>query len=101
MLKDEVIKLKKKKDVVNNLDQINSRRSEILSKQSHITSQKREVDNKISNLTNKITHTKLLVGKIDSELNDIIEKTSTNSNKQENLSVNLEYLQKQKKIWKN
>ena len=86
----------KKKDVVNNLDQINSRRSEILSKQSHITSQKREVDNKISNLTNKITHTKLLVGKIDSELNDIIEKTSTNSNKQQNLSVNLEYLQKQK-----
>ena len=86
----------KKKDVVNNSDQINSRRSDILSKQSHITSQKRQVDTKISNLTNKITSTKLLVGKIDSELDDIIEKTSTNSTKQQTISVNLEYLQKQK-----
>ena len=86
----------KKKDVVNNLEQINSRRSDILSKQSHITSQKHKVDTKISNLTNKITHTKLLVGQIDSELNDKIEKISTNSTKQQNISVNLEYLQKQK-----
>ena len=86
----------KKKGVVNNTDQINSRRSDILSKQSHITSQKHKVDTKISNLTNKITHTKLLVGQIDSELNDKIEKISTNSTKQQNISVNLEYLQKQK-----
>ena len=54
----------KKKGVVNNSDQINSRRSDILSKQSHITSQKRQVDTKISNLTNKITHTKLLLSLI-------------------------------------
>ena len=38
----------------------------------------------------------MLVGKIDSELNDIIEKVSTNSNKQQSVSINLEYLQKQK-----
>ena len=96
-----------KKEVINSLRQtkkeiddvsesVTSRRAEILKKQSNISSQKHEVDKKISNLTNKITHAKLLIGKIDSEITDIDEKLSTNYGKQENISINQDYLHKQK-----
>ena len=96
-----------KKEVINSLRQnkkeiddvsesVTSRRTEILKKQSNISSQKHEVDKKISNLTNKITHAKLLIGKIDSEITDIDEKLSTNYVKQENISINQDYLHKQK-----
>ena len=85
---------KKESDDVS--ENITSRRSETLKKQSHISSQKREVDNKISNLTNKITHVKLLVGKLDSGINDIDEKLTLNSDKQKGISANQDYLHKQK-----
>ena len=86
----------KKKEVDDTSELINSQRTEILNKQSHISTQKRDVDKKISILTNKITHVKLTIGKNNSDLTDTDEKISTNSSKQQNFSVNLEYLQKQK-----
>jgi len=85
-----------KKQVDDASENIATRRSEILKKQSHISSQKREVDNKISNLTNKITGAKLLVGKLDSEINDIDEKLVANSDKQKGITVNQDYLHRQK-----
>ncbi|MDC0194118.1 chromosome segregation protein SMC [Candidatus Nitrosopelagicus sp.] len=101
------LQINDKKEVINSLRQtkkeiddvsesVTSRRAEILKKQSNISSQKHEVDKKISNLTNKITHAKLLIGKIDSEITDIDEKLSTNYDKQENISINQDYLHKQK-----
>jgi len=100
-------KIEQQKKIINSLRQnkketddvsetITLRRSEILKQQSHISSQKREIDNKISNLTNKITHVKLLVGELDSKIIDLDEKTSANSSKQNDISVNQDYLQKQK-----
>ena len=85
-----------KKEIDDESESINSRRSEILKKQSHISGQKRDVDTKISNLTNKITNAKLLTAKLDSEIMDASEKFSTNSIKQENIIAHLDYLQKQK-----
>ena len=37
-----------------------------------------------------------MIGKIDSEINDIDEKLLTNSNKEQNFSINQDYLDKQK-----
>ena len=85
-----------KKEVDDTSENITSRRSDILKKQSHISSQKREVDNKISTLTNKITHAKLLIGRLDSEISDADEKLLRNSDKQKDIAANQNYLHKQK-----
>jgi len=75
---------------------INSQRTDVLKKQSVISTQKRDVDQKIEKLTSRRDHTKLSVGKLDSEIIDISEKILSNKTKQNDYSLNIDLLQKQK-----
>ena len=96
-LKEKITILREKRRLLDDESRItSSKRSDVLKKQSHISTQKHDVDNKIEKLTNKRNHTKLLVGKLDSDIVDIDEKITSNKVKQEKHSLNLELLQKQR-----
>ena len=96
-LKENIKTLRDKKILLDDESKnISKQRSEVLKKQSYISSQKQDVDNKIEKLTNKKNHTKLLIGKLHSEISDYEEKISSNKAKQTNYSSNIEILQKQK-----
>ena len=51
---------------------------------------------KCKKLLSKKNHAKLLVGRLDSEVSDLKEKVSSNKNKQQNYSLNIDALQKQR-----
>ena len=97
VLKENIRTLREKRRLLDDESQIiNSQRTEVLKKQSIISTQKRDVDQKIEKLTSKRDRTKLLVGKLDSEIADVSEKISSNKIKQNDYSLNIDLLQKQK-----
>ena len=73
-----------------------SKRGNVLNRQSQISNKKHDTDNKIERLASKIIHSKLLVGKLTTDINDLDEKIKSNKTKQDTLSTNIDYLQKQK-----
>jgi len=97
VLKENIRTLREKRRLLDDESQIiNSQRTDVLKKQSVISTQKRDVDQKIEKLTSRRDHTKLSVGKLDSEIIDTSEKISSNTTKQTNYSLNIDLLQKQK-----
>ena len=97
VLKENIRALREKRHLLDDESQIiNSQRTDVLKKQSVISTQKRDVDQKIEKLTSRRDHTKLSVGKLDSEIIDISEKILSNKTKQNDYSLNIDLLQKQK-----
>ena len=97
VLKENIRTLREKRRLLDDESQIiNSQRTDVLKKQSVISTQKRDVDQKIEKLTSRRDHTKLSVGKLDSEIIDISEKILSNKTKQNDYSLNIDLLQKQK-----
>ena len=96
-LKEKILKQREQRNILNNESKtISDQRSDVLKKQSQITTQKHDVDKKIERLRSKITHVKLVVGKLDGDINDLNEKILSNRTKKETLCVNIDYLQRQK-----
>ena len=95
--KDEIRKLR---ETVNSFDDktknLKTQKTEALRKQSQVITQKRDVDQKIERLTNKITATKLGVGQFESESTNGNEKLSSNQEKLNAITQNLETLERQK-----
>ena len=97
LLKENITNLREKRRLLDDESRIiSSKRSDVLKKQSHISTQKHDVDKKIEKLISKKNGTKLLVGKLDSDISDINEKISSNKVKQDNHSLNIELLEKQR-----
>ncbi len=96
-LKEKVTTLRDKRYLLDDESKvINSQRNDVLKKQSLISTQKRDVDKKIEKLTGRRNRTKVLVGKLDSEIIDADEKISSNKTKQESYELNIDLLHKQK-----
>ena len=96
-LKESIRILREKKTILDDESaNISRQRNEVLNKQSHISKQKLDVDKKIEKLLSKRNHVKLLVGRLDSEVSDLKEKVSSNKTKQQNYSLNIDVLQKQR-----
>ena len=78
-LKEKILKQREQRNILNNESKtISDQRSDVLKKQSQITTQKHDVDKKIERLRSKITHVKLVVGKLDGDINDLNEKILSN-----------------------
>ena len=96
-LKEKVTTLRDKRYLLDDESKvINSQRNDVLKKQSLISTQKRDVDKKIEKLTGRRNRTKVLVGKLDSEIIDANEKILSNKTKQESYELNIDLLHKQK-----
>ena len=91
----------KRKNVDEQSHQVDLQRSDVLKKQSHITTEKTDTDKKVRKIQNKLSQVKVAIAKLESELNDITEKTNSNKSKQDAISIGLSLLEKQKQKLEN
>ncbi len=77
--RESITKIKEgKNQIYQQIKSLESELSQVGRQQSQVIAQRREVDNKIQGLTAKLNHAKVLLGKLESEINDTKSKMESN-----------------------